>query len=123
MSSLFEVTADYEQRLLRCRLSGRWTLDTVIEYRDAVGKAAERLFAAGIHRSQINVLVDAREFKPQAQDVVAFYQEQFNRPDMTANKVATIASDLIFRMQAKRVGAEDQRLFESERDALAWFRE
>ena len=123
MSSLFEVNADYEQRLLRCRLSGRWTLDTVIEYRDAVGKAAERLFAAGVKRSQMNVLIDAREFKPQPQDVVAFYQEQFNRPEMAVNKVATVASDLIFRMQAKRVGVEEQRLFESERDALAWLRE
>ena len=123
MSSLFDVTADPEHRLLRCRLSGSWMLTTVTEYRDAIGMAAERLFAAGVKRSQINVLLDAREFKPQAQDVVAYYQEQFNGSDMAVNKVATVASNPIFRIQAKRVGVEEQRLFESERDALAWFRE
>lgn len=93
------------------------------EYRDAIGIAAELLFAAGVKRSQINVLLDAREFKPQSQDVVAFYQEQFNGSDMAVNKVATVASNPIFRFQAKRIGVEEQRLFESERDALAWFRE
>lgn len=123
MSSLFEVTADLERRLLRCRLSGRWTRDTVIEYRDAVGQAAERLFAAGIKRSQINVLLDAREFKAQSQDVAAFYQEQFNRPNMAVHKVATVASDLVFRLQATRVGAQEQQLFETERDALDWLSE
>lgn len=36
MSSLFEVRADPIKRLLHCRLSGRWTLDTCLTDKDRV---------------------------------------------------------------------------------------
>ena len=109
--------------MLTVRLSGFWALKTIELYKRAIERSAHQLVTSGIRQSEINVLFDARDFPAQSQDVAAEYQRQFSGPDMAVGKVATLVTNTIFRLQAKRVGAKEQCVFESEEEALAWLRE
>ena len=120
MAMPFEVVADPTAPLLRVRIRGFWDLAVVDAYRAEVARAAQALYDRGITREQMNVLLDARDFPVQSQEVVAAYQARFNGPDMAVRRVATLATNTLFRLQARRIGVEEQRVFDEQGAALAW---
>ena len=116
----FSIDCDPSRRLVRVTLRGFWNAGTVDRYDRALHATGERMHAAGVRRTDLLALVDARALGAQSRELVDSYRERFDHPERRPRRLATLVSSALLRMQVQRIGMPNQRLFEDERAALAW---
>ena len=119
----YQIDIDLKRNLVRATLNGYWDLKTASNFTEDLHKG---IAEAAAHADGIPpcLLIDARHQGVQSQDVVAtagMSLIDFKGPRL---RVAILVSSTLHKMQATRVASLDQQqLFSSEADALAWLLE
>ena len=119
---MFVIEPEPENRLIRAKVSGFWTIDTARQFEAEMKRHIKGLLASG---SWFDLLVDLTDVKPVTQDV-----SDHNRRVMTEQismglrKSANIVSSAITAIQVRRTsGSEKFQTFTSEEAARAWLAE
>ncbi|HEY0314867.1 MAG TPA: hypothetical protein VGC28_01220 [Sphingomonas sp.] len=115
---MFELQTDFAKAIVRMKLTGFWTIDTVKAFMVAEQDAASKVVqACGRH----SVLADLMDFKIQAQESVALLQGLIGDSRYKAVRLAIVAGEGLARIQIKRIMIRPgMRVFDSVEAAEHW---
>lgn len=116
---MFDVVADVDAAMLRIRLRGFWTIETMAAYMKDVGKAMGHLRAAGRLR---HVLINMIDYPIQSKPIAEAHAANLVNAARTGNlRVALVLQSELSKLQAARVAsATGHRTFATEKAALEW---
>lgn len=117
---MYEITFDVARKLLRLALIGHWNRD-VIEQFDRDRTAT--LESLGWSTGSYDCLVDLRQQGVQSREVAERGGEISAVGSHLPRRTAVIASGMLAKLQVERVTGENERVFTSEEEAMAWLRE
>ena len=107
MDARYDIRADPAQGMIHIRMGGFFSEADVQSF--AASYRAELRHVA--HPSQLT-LVDIRDMKIQAQDIVAAFGAVMASPDIRSRKLAFLCGSTLARLQAQRL---------TDRDGVAFF--
>ena len=119
----YEIKVDTSQHLVCATLHGHWDFKFASEFAQELHRALED---AASHTASVvtRLLIDARDQGVQSQDVVAIAGNRMIDFKGPRPRVALLVTSTLHKMQAARIASLDQQeLFSSEQEALAWLLE
>lgn len=115
---MFKITKDVRNRIVHVTLSGFLVPEEVEAFACEEQKAVRDM---GCTSGKYSVLVDTRDLKVQAQNVIARLMEFSENSPLKATKIAIVVGNSVSRMQARRwVGATRVGIFSTEKEATDW---
>lgn len=114
---MFHVTIDPRRPLLRTRLSGFWSVDTVDHYMSERARAVAMLVARG---QRFGVVSDARAFVVQSAEVAARFVERRIPPPPLLVGTAVVVPTVLSKFQARRALGEGPEMFLDPDEAETW---
>ena len=118
MTATYAVSVEPRLDLVRITLSGFFSEADVQSFVDARNEAHRALRCGS---NQHLTLVDIRDMKIQAQEMVGAFQQVLASPEYHSRALAFVVSPTLARTQLMRaVNGRDVCFFEREADAMAW---
>jgi hypothetical protein len=116
---MFDVTPDFELRMLRITLRGFWTAETFASYMPVVRRARGELERSGGCRS---ILIDMVDFPIQAKEIAQAHAENLRLVRQTSDaRVALVLQGALSKLQAARVASDTgYPAFRTKGEAMAW---
>jgi len=115
---MYTIALDHAHGLLRLKLSGFWTADTVRAFAADQQAAVAKL---GCANGNHIVLVDLSGFVIQTQEVVAMCKAFIDGAANPSRRLALVRGEGLARIQSKRVlGRPDMAIFGSIAEAEHW---
>ena len=118
MDANFSIHADPSRDLIRIRMSGFFTIDSIQAFLDARRDAHARLRCGPNEHLTIN---DLREMKIQSQDVVGKFYSVLADPAYRSRRLAFVVASSLARMQLVRaLGSRSAECFTDPLAAEQW---
>jgi len=115
---MYRITKDVKNRIVHVTLSGFLVPEEVEAFACEEQKAVRDM---GCKSGNYSVLVDTRDLKLQAQNVIARLMEFSENSPLKATKIAIVVGNSVSRMQARRwVGATRVGIFSTDKEATDW---
>lgn len=115
---MYKITKDARNHILHITLSGFLAPEEVEAFAREEQKAVKDL---GFSSGHYSVLVDTRNLKLQAQNVIARLLEFSENSPLRAEKIAIVVGDSVSRMQARRWGNSTRAgIFSTDKEATDW---
>jgi hypothetical protein len=117
-AQMYKITKDVRNRIVHVILSGFLVPEEVEAFACEEQKAVRDM---GCTSGNYHVLVDTRDLKLQAQNVIARLVEFSESSPLKAAKIAIVVGNSVSRMQARGwVGATRVGIFSTDKEATAW---
>ena len=117
----FALQTNAARRLLRITMRGFWDEATIAAYDKGVRSAGAALMAqTGCAVGDLIALIDARDLGAQSQNLLTEFKSRFEPQERRPKRTATLVSSALLKRQVERISPPHQRVFEDEREAMAW---